>query len=260
MKLIEKVDFLNEILFIPLGDIHLGSKQVDTQKLYRDIETIKKENAYTFLMGDIFDVATLQSTTNPHSQAMNLNEAMKTAFDLFKPIKDKILGAISGNHEERLEKYAGFNPLESFCDSLEIPYAGYSAVIRFKLGEYKRKSGLISPLTEYIFFAHHSTGGGNTIGGKINRAEKLSFIFEGADVYLIGHNHLVGSAEREVFYLSRSGNGKARIKSKKIYYLDCGSYLKYTGSYAEMQMLPPSTTGAPKIKLNGSKKDLQILL
>jgi hypothetical protein len=209
-------------------------------------------------MGDVFDVSTLASASNPHYSAMNLNEAIRFAYDLFSPIKDRILGGVSGNHEQRLEKYAGFNPLQTFCETLGIPYAGYSAVLRFKTGKYKRKTGLVSPNVEYLMFLHHSTGGGSTLGGKLNRAVKLEEVFEGADAYLIGHSHAKILGEKSVAYLSKSGNGKATIKYKRIAYIDCGSFLEYDGSYAEEKMLAPSTTGAVRIRMNGVKKDLHI--
>lgn len=258
MKLIEVIDKQKVVYLLPIGDIHLGCKNVDKEKLKGYLEWAKRNDAYIFLMGDIFDVSTLQSETSVYAQEMNLNEALEYAKQLFSPVKDRIIGAITGNHEIRLEKYAGFNPLGAFCSFLSIPYAGYSAVIRFRIGNLPRKNRNASTRVEYIFYAHHSTGGGNTIGGKINRAEKLTDIFQGADCYLIGHNHARILGEIGVFYLSKSGNGKAMIKYKKIFFLDCGSYLSYDESYAEMKMCAPVYSGSPRIRLDGRKKDLHI--
>lgn len=258
MKLIEIVDSSKVVYLIPIGDVHIGSKRVDYEKLKGYIQWVRDNPAYVFLMGDIFDVSTLESRTSPFDQELNLNEAMEYAKELFFPIKHKIIGAITGNHEIRLEKYAGFNPLAAFCSFLSITYAGYSAVLRFRIGRLPRKSGYTSPRVEYIFYAHHSTGGGTTTGGKINRAERLINVFQGADCYLIGHNHSRIVGESGVFYLSKSGNGKATIQYKKIFFLDCGSYLCYEDSYAEMKMLSPCYSGSPRIRLDGTKKDLHI--
>ena len=245
---------------MPLGDLHLSSPNVDIEKFQGYINWVKNTpSAYVFLMGDAFDAATLSSPTNPFKQVMNLNEAIKYFHDLLYPIKDKIIGAITGNHEERLEKYAGFNPLQAFCDSFGIQYCGYSAVLRFRIGIHRRnKLGIISPKIEYLFYAHHTTGGGSTIGGKLNRVKKLSDIFEGASAYLGGHNHSKALGEDSIAYLSKSGNGKATIKYRRIVYVDTGSFLNYDDSYAEMKQLPPSNTGAPRIRMNGVKKDLHI--
>jgi hypothetical protein len=259
MKLVEVVDKRNCVYLLPVGDIHFGSFNSEIEKVKDFVKWAKQENAYVFLMGDIFDVATLESQTSPFSQAMTLNEAIELAYEIFKPIKKQIIGAIIGNHEIRLMKYAGFDIMQNFCRILEINYCGYSAVIRFRVGRKNRKKeGYESPKIEYVFYAHHTTAGGNTIGGKINRIEKLRQIFEGADCYLGGHNHFEGCGKVVVGYLSKSGNGKAIIKYKKIYFVDTGSFLNYDNSYAEEKMLMPATIGCPRIRMDGIKKDLHI--
>ncbi|MGB9693807.1 MAG: hypothetical protein ACPLYF_03090, partial [Fervidobacterium sp.] len=70
MKLIEKLDNSDRVYLVPLGDIHAGAKGVDIEKLKGYIDWIAKEpHAYTFLMGDVFDVATIASPTNPFKSA-----------------------------------------------------------------------------------------------------------------------------------------------------------------------------------------------
>jgi hypothetical protein len=260
IRLIDTLDRNNVVYLIPLGDLHLGSPNIDIEKFQGYIDWIKKtEGAYTFIMGDMFDVATLQSPTKAFGQVMNLNEGMKYLHDLLYPIKDKIIGAITGNHEERLERFAGFNPLQAFCDSFGITYCGYSAILRFKVGHMTRnKLNIVSPRLGYVFYAHHTTGGGATLGGKLNRVKKLSDIFEGADAYLGGHNHSKAIGEDDIAHLRISGNGNAQIEYRRIVYVDTGSFLTYDNSYAEEKMLPPSNTGAPRLRMNGVKKDLHV--
>jgi len=174
-----------------------------------------------------------------------------------EPIRTQIIGAISGNHEERLERYANFNPLQTFCDMNGIEYAGYSAVLRFRIGTHHVK-GKIHPAVEYIFYAHHTTGGGNTPGGKLNRIAKLREVFEGADALIGGHNHAKVFGQPEVAYLSKNGRGEATLQYKKLDLIDSGSFLLYDGSYAEKDMMAPFTTGAPRIRMDGSRKDLHV--
>lgn len=260
MRLIEVTDNADKVYLIPLGDLHLGSKNVDLDKFQGYVDWVKKEeHAYIFLMGDLFDVATRTSPTSPFTQAMNLNDAISLLKDLLSPVKNRTIGAITGNHEARIEQYAGFNPLQTFCELLDIPYAGYSAVLRFRVGKHtNNKLKIVSPNVEYIFFAHHTIGGGATLGGKLNRVKKLSDVFEGADAYLGGHNHSKALGEDSIAYLSKQGNGKARINFRRVVYIDTGSFLTYDDSYAEEKMLPPSNTGAPRIRMDGIRKDLHI--
>ena len=167
-------------------------------------------------------------------------------------------GKVNFTSNSRLERRAHFNPLQNLCNLKDIPYCGYSCVIRFRVGKHLRKDGRISPRVEYVFYAHHTTGGGSTPGGKLNRIAKLREIFEGADAYLGAHNHFKAEGEPSIFYLSKSGNGKATLKKKRIHYIDTGSFVEWDGSYAEMKMLAPAETGAPRIRMDGIRKDLHV--
>lgn len=260
IRLIDIVDHSSKVYLIPLGDLHLGSPNIDTEKFDGYLDWIEKNKAYVFLMGDLFDVAVLNSPTEVWGQTMSLNAGIKLLYEKFMPIKNYIIGAISGNHEQRLIKYANFDPIQTLCDMLEISYCQFSAVLRFRIGNLSRlvPKKMISPRVEYIFFAHHTTGGGATLGGKLNRIAKLADIFEGADAYLGGHNHSKALGEDRIACLKKSGNGQAQIDYKKIMYIDTGSFLNYDGSYAEEKMLPPSHTGAVRIRMDGNKKDLHV--
>lgn len=258
MTLIEVIDHRSKVYLLPVGDIHLGAPNVDVEKLKGYLTWAKHEKAYIFLMGDLLDVATLESPTNPFETTMNINEALEFLIELLEPVKENIVGAIEGNHEIRLWKHAGFSLTKNICNLLKTQYCGHSAVLRFRIGKLQAKGRKLSNRVEYIFYAHHSTGGGATLGGKINRAEKLKFIFEGADAYIIGHNHAKALGEESIAYLCKTNTGKASIKYKRVFYIDSGSFVVYDSSYAEQLMLRPSDTGCPRIRMNGNKKDLHI--
>jgi hypothetical protein len=279
------VDKSEKVYLLPIGDIHIGNKNVDIVKLVGYIDWVKNTpSAYVVIMGDVFDVATRESPTSPFEQMLNLEDSMKFMTELFKPIKDRIICAITGNHEERLEKYAGFNPMTAWCTMAGIKYAGYSAVIRFRVGSKPNGNGSIKidkdtkallnqygfykkvkeisntkknkqKNIEYVFYVHHTQGGGFTIGGKLNRVAKLTNVFVDADCYLGGHNHSKAFGEDAVAFLDKK---TGTIKYRRIMYVDCGSFQTYDGSYAESGALPPSHTGAPRIRMSGISKDLHV--
>lgn len=257
MTLIDVVNYSDVVYLIPMGDVHIGSKGVDYEKFEGYIDWVKKEkNAYIFFTGDIFDTATINSPTDTFSQTMNLNDAIAYFTKIVSPVKDRIVGVITGNHESRLEKLAGFNPLRAWADMNGIKYAGYSAVVRFRVGTHMVKKKQ-HPNVEYVFFIHHSTGGGVTIGGKLNRAQKLTSVFSGADAYICGHNHAKALGEEDIVVLDKNGRGEGFLKFQRVYYVSAGSFLKYEG-YPEQKMLPPADTGAPRIRMDGTRKDLHI--
>jgi len=235
---------------IPISDIHWSDpsfKKGGKQKLKGYCDWVmERPNAFIFLMGDVYNVASRYGKTSPFE--IEDTDEYEEAINFFEPYKSRIIGAITGNHEFRIEDEFGINPLQFFCKALEVPYCKYSAVIRFKVG--KRKNAGNRYYQNYFVYAHHSTGGGGTIGGKLNRVVKLGDIVEGCDLILGAHNHQLAVAPRDVFYPSIQGG----IMKRRIWYVDCGGYLEYDDSYAEKAMLVPAKTGSPRIRFSGKEK------
>ena len=235
---------------IPIGDIHIGDKAFGHEgrkKLRGYIDWVKTtENARIFLMGDVFNCASRTSKTSPFET--NTDE-YKEAEGIFKPVRHRILGAIDGNHEARMLDSFGYSPLQSLCASLEVPYCGWSAVLELSVGHRrpKRRHGVHN---QYFVYFHHTTGGGMTLGGALNRAVKLQEIIQGIDVFCGAHNHQLVTGVRTVF-LPHAGSHS--IMQKKVTYVDCGSYLDWDESYAEKGMHPPGKLGSPRIRFAGAR-------
>jgi len=253
----------NVAYLYPIGDIHLGDNAFTKEsmsKLMGYIDWINNNrNARCILMGDIFNVATRNSKTSPF-QKYGLKDEMKIAINMFRPIKNKILGAIDGNHEQRATDFMDYSPLIHFCDTLGIRYLQYSGIFKIGVGIIERsKNSKVgdSPRFNYYIYAHHTTGGGTTKGGRINRVAKLSEIVTNADIYLGAHNHDLITSPREGFAIDRRSGKVGRFRQ---YYVDCGGYLGWNGSYAEQKMYPPLKIGSPKIRLSGKEKDVKVSL
>ena len=246
---------------IPLGDTHFSDKAFGDKSYkklmgYRDW-LIKNKNARAVLGGDIFNVATRLSKTSPFDQRMSVNEEMKEIVEILKPIRGQIAGAIEGNHENRAKDFLDLSLIETLCAKLDIPYMGISGVICFRVGKRNRTTkGGIYRENYYIYF-HHTTGGGATIGGGLNRVEKLGNIVEGCDCYCGFHNHKLSSS-RSIIY--RPNPDAKRIEERVVTHLTCGGYLQYEESYAERGMLRPTKLGSPRIRLEGNRHDLHVSL
>lgn len=246
----EKVGYL-----IPISDTHLGDKsfsKASEQKLFGYLKWIKKHpNSRILLLGDIFNCNTRESAGSPFEQTSN---EFQRAVEIFEPYRDQIIGGIIGNHSYRLVNYADVNMMQMFCMALKIPYLGFSSVIRFKIG--KRKDGNRF-LQNYLVYAHHSCGGGDSIGSKLNRASKLQEVVEGVDAYLVAHNHALAAAPMDIFYPSLQGK---KVEKKKRWYISCGGYIDYADSYAEMKMMAPTHLGSPRIRFDSNKHDIHVNL
>ena len=245
---------------IPIGDLHIGDKAFGKKgrdKLNGYVQWVKDhENACILLMGDISNVASRHSKTSPFES--NANE-YEEAEGLFKPVAKQILGAIDGNHEARMLDMFGYSPLQALCAKLEIPYCGWSAVIELNVGNSRArgcpKGRTMTPRMKYLWnpyfvYCHHTTGGGTTLGGALNRSVKLQEIVQGIDVFCGGHNHQLATGVRTVLHPYPPGR---RMVERKVTYVDCGSYLDWDESYAEKGMMPIGKLGSPRIRFAGAR-------
>ena len=270
MKDVKVVLPYNEAYIVPIGDIHIGDPQFTQEaedKLRGYINWVKEhENARIILMGDIFNMATITSPSSTFRENERIVKRRQEtgyecygevdyASELFEPVKDKIITAIKGNHENRMKKLADYDPLAVFCKNLGIVYSDISAVVYAKVGKPNRKERPSGSSFTYTIYAHHTTGGGGSAGSKINRVDKLRDIVSGCDCYLGGHNHGLGSSWGSIFTID-----KANCKTSQVKHLlaTTGSYLAYKDGYAEEMMLAPSKLGSPRIRLSGVKFDLHL--
>ena len=247
---------------VPIGDLHLGDPSFEKkgrEKLIGYLEWVKDNpNARIFLMGDILDVAGIgeKTTTTGHSvdENGNIDEYFK-AVNIFTPYKDQIIGIIDGNHEARILTSNGLSLAQFLAANLGIQYCKWSAVVRFKIKKRTDKGAEGRWGENYNVYLHHTTGGGNTIGGKMNRVEKLRPLVDNMDVYCGGHNHMLGSASVIGNYPSYQ---EKAIKERTIWYVDCGGYLSWNNSYAEQKMMSPVKLGSPRIRFDGNKHDVHV--
>lgn len=246
---------VDPLYIIVIGDLHIGDDaftENSLKKLTGYINWVEeRDNATIFLLGDIFNVATRGSRTSPH-KSKPLEEEVAMAIEIFTPVKDKIIGALDGNHEQRMIDYVGYSPTTTLCREFNCGYYGNSAVIKFQVGK-RMDGGKERYKHQYVGYFQHTSGGGSTPGGKINRIDLMRKSFANADFFAGGHNHGLGAFPVVLPMLS---NGK--IVMLKQYLIDCGGYLDWSNSYAEAMQLPPQKLGSPRIRLDGKEKDLHV--
>ena len=257
----------DSIYLIPLGDTHTGDASAlggSTEegklvtKKFRDMVRFIKNtpHAYTFLMGDMFDAVTKTSLGSVYEQEYNLKTAKEFLTAELAPIKDKILGAIDGNHEERILKTVGDSPLNDLCYRLDIDYfPNWCAYLYLQVGESRDGKEKRRPYT-YTAYMHHLMGGGSTIGGKFNRVKKLQLMVM-ADIYCGAHVHLKGATKEK--YIIPDIRGKSLSSIQQAYCLT-GSFMGYS-HYAIKGMYEKPSTGAVRIRLSGDRekgKDIHI--
>lgn len=135
---IDLPDSLEAIEIEPLYDLHIGSEKCDYQEIERRIAKIRdNEHVYAILGGDIINNSTINSVAaaSVYTESMTPMQQVIKACEMLKPIKDKILGVVSGNHERRASK-EGIDLTMMMCSELDCTerYDPASIVIFVKFG------------------------------------------------------------------------------------------------------------------------------
>ena len=235
----EKKKFL-----LPFGDIHLGHANTDISMVNGYLTWAKMNNAWILLMGDLIENNNKRSVgAGVYEQTMNPDDQVEEVIDMLMPMKDQIIGCLTGNHEERLFKDSGLDPSRFIAKALGCPYMRYAGFIRAYVNQ-----------IPYTIYATHGGSGSSTTAGKINAVQKLALIAD-ADVYLMGPVHDVGDFPRiQKVYDKRSKT----IIDRRQHFVLTGNYITYNDSYGEMKNYIPPKLGAPRIRLSGTELDTHV--
>lgn len=234
---------LDEVRIYILGDLHIGSKKFNLKQFNERISTIVNDDkGRVILLGDLINNSTKTSVGDVYSEPLSPMEQMKLAVNLIKPIKDKIIAVVSGNHERRSYKTEGLDLTYFLAAELGLvdKYNYTSDLLLIKYGSTSNgKAYNIS-----LYCTHGDGNGGKLIGGKANGLSKRGQIVN-ADIIVTGHTHtpIVFS---EASYLIDKRHTSVNLHNQL--FVNCGASLDYE-EYAEMVGMRPSSTSQPVITL-----------
>lgn len=227
MKNIEIIqhNFKNEIQIVPLGDLHLGATNCMIKEIKKTIDYIaNNENVYTILLGDIIDNAVIcgKIPSAVYDNVMTPLQQVQFAVETLRPIKDKILGVVSGNHEFRSSKSTDINPLYLVCSELGIQnlYNDSLGIIKINLGQRHKNDGSRGVETSYTILLHHGKG---TSESAIKKDHEFINQFEGVDCIVTGHTHNGRVAKFKKLVVNKYSNV---VSEKDITCIVCNSFLK----------------------------------
>lgn len=211
-------NFEKEITVVPISDCHIGHKDCMINELKKVIKYIEEnDNVYCTLGGDIIDNAVLTGKNlGIYDADMTPMKSIEYAVELFRPIKDKILGVVSGNHEYRSEKVTDTNPLYLLCCELQIQEVYRDAVAIIKVNVGKRNSTNQC----YTILLHHGKG---TSKSSIDKDREFMLNFSGVDICVTGHTHQGRVAKFGTYEVNKSCN---RVSYRKISVVVTNSFLK----------------------------------
>jgi len=229
----------------PFTDWHVGSKQCDFQFIEHMVNRVKNDPiGYWLYLGDGGECVTKSSKGRVHEQVYDPGTQLKIIYNVLKPVMTKGLFGIRGNHGDRIDKDTGVEWDEVLCRTLNLPYAGVSAMVSLRL------EGANNRRTTTSLYAHHGVSVATTHTGKIKAATKpVAFIL--ADIILTGHSHGCGEVWPPNVYATLK-NGRVKWISSRVF--ACGSAYDGRTGYAEEKLYSPITASHVILHLSQVRK------
>lgn len=239
----------------PFADLHIGDRNCNKKLIKERIEAVKENpNAYIILNGDIINNATTNSVSDTYGEELPPMEQLNRFIELFEPVKDRILCATSGNHENRTYKHDGIDLTYLAMKQFGIAdrYASEGIVLFVKFGNNTKHNTTVC----YSVYATHGSGGGRRPGAKINRLEDMLGIVQ-CDCYIHSHTHtpIIFKAS------SHSANlQNGTVNKTNHLFVNTSATLEY-GGYGQAQEYKPSSLDSPIIYLyDGRTKHMEAKL
>ena len=248
--------FDESIVIFPISDVHFGALEHMNEQWMDFCRMVEHTpNAYIILGGDLINnnVRTC-GFINPYDELYRPREQKKRMVGYLTPIKEKILCAVSGNHEARSMKDDDIDITYDIMAKLDIEhlYRPNMCFMKVSLGERKADK---TPIQSYTFGVTHGAGGGIYTGATVNRNERFGNIIDGLDCLVVGHTHKGTVTKPSKIVIDRK-NDKVSMSHYTV--ISMTSWLNY-GGYAMQKMLLPAHVADPqKIKLHMNKQHKQI--
>lgn len=216
------------IRLAPWYDVHHGHALHAASLFKRHVRWFQAEPYVLGWNGGDFFENVVEGSPGIFSQTEIPDEQFDKSVEILRPLRDKLLFAIPGNHEARTFRCAGIDIARLLADKVGIPYfPDYCfATIRWR--------GL-----KFRLCAHHGTGAAATPGGQRNAARK-DMPWVGADMYWTGHLH---QPIADVVYRADFDQTTDRMVTRSSVVIISPSYLRYFGGYGAAKRLAPGSLG-----------------
>lgn len=247
--------FDESIVIFPISDVHLGALEHMKKEWLEFCDMIQKTpNTYLILGGDLINNNTRSSVGSPWDDTLRPREQKKRMVELLKPIKDRILCCVTGNHEARSLKDADDDPTYDIMTKLDLEHLYRPNMCFMKVSLGRRKTDN-TPIQSYTFTVTHGAGGGIYTGATVNRNERFGNVIEGLDCLVVGHTHKGTITKPSKIVIDRKNN---KVTMSHYTVISTVSWMNF-GGYALKKMLLPSHVADPqKLKLHMNQHNKRI--
>ncbi len=234
------------ITIVPLGDLHIGAPESNFKNLLEEIRKYDETHYFLFL-GDLIDNSLKDSIGDVYTQTGTPEQCIEEVNALFAELRGRILGVVSGNHENRTTRHVGVDIIGMFCRDKKIPYDKNTIILDVTVRHTTKDRN-------YLIYVGHGSGGGRTLGGKANAAKRLDEIVNNAEVYISGHTHQPMYWKDGYFAVDRYNK---QVRMCERHHIVIPAWLDYP-EYAESKLYAPQPCGMFEITLDGKEKKIDI--
>jgi predicted phosphodiesterase len=226
-----------EFVLYPIGDIHLGANDVAENKLRKLVNKIRANpNARWIGGGDYCECIKPSDTKRWDVESLPdwmfegdakavkdrlrdvVSQQKNRFYKIFKPIKDKCIGLIEGNHETNVRKYHDIDHHGFMCNEMGVPDLQAEAFVTLR---FIRQGSAVRIIT---IFVCHGAGGGRRLGAASNKLEDIA-AFVRANIILMGHTHQF-TITSPLVELGPAAKGDE----------ECVQYLKYAANWGTWRL------------------------
>jgi hypothetical protein len=251
-----------------VGDCHVGAAGFAREKLKTTVKEIADNpNAYFVGMGDYcdhigfrdprFDPAQIDPSYRIADLKKLAEKQLRDFTSIMNPIRDKCIGWLEGNHEEKWQQHYHYSPTYYLQDwsGGQSKALSYSAIITIGIqdADHAKRNKIRYEFDAYV---HHGYGGARTDGADLKKVMDLVASVD-ADVYAMGHGHkLLTDGYSVVAKRKTRGHELATQEKPKAFFLT-GSYLMTLAvgdsGYAERKCYKPTLLGSPNLVVRMKK-------
>lgn len=231
-----------------LGDWHIGDPLCDLVSVAEKLDEIRDNpSAYCILGGDLCDMALRDSIGDVHGARLSPMGQVERVVSLIKPVREKVLCMVRGNHENRVYKSTGIDPLAFAASELGLGerYSDTSALLFVQFGHDTKHGGRM----QYTMYVTHGAGSGRKEGGKLQRLADLQNIID-CDIYCHNHTHLPAVFPTCSYRIDYTHRKPVLVEHL---FVNGGASLNY-GGYADAGGFKPAGKRHPVIHLTSGRK------
>ncbi len=281
MKVISKT-IPHDVNIFLFSDTHIGSTLFHQEGFDQFIDTIQspygdlpaEQNLAVFQGDEIEAILVDDPRFDQNTTEGNIIDQINLTKAMFKPIADRIIVWLDGNHPLKLWKFGDIS--QEICRFLEIEHGTYTCIVRFQ-SEIKRQFSTVKQPLFNGYFSHGFGSINSTIDDPRDRENsmlrslrrKLQRKMGDCVVMAMGHCHkLLQYAPKSELYIT-AGDKKVdqaftepaqngdHLDPALRWYLAVGSFLRTYGDgvsgYAERAGYDPLTIGYQVIRVRGGK-------